>query len=978
MAEEITNIKKTEDKPWNLFISWHDDKEGKSKAIALELKEFINFVVPGLNVFCSASISSGEWSPKIDIAFKECTFAIFLLMDDAVKSQWITFECGAFYMKALYLAKTDIERDNLMDNYVVYDIKGSTSGVSSPIKKLQVVAITSQSSVKEYFGRLADFSGDCGYETRFDGNWELFEINRLQFYEKGTAYKRKPYVDGTSKIPVNPPVSVHSTPTSIHDISFNSIDFNYTKPKNKEYYGRDEFIKKIRDCFLEGKNSLNVVATGGMGKTSVAHRYIEVYGDQYKKKLFVTSNDNICQDFNQELRRCIKRQVPDNDIIFQKNENDAPFITSQIDLILGKAPNDCLLIIDVNIDKEGLAALKLSNAETKWHILYLSRKRINGTLSEGFELPNFENDLIAARELFCSVYKPIWFDKEKEDDISKLNNLFKLVYYHPLLIEQLSVYGKEGGSTYDELCEVVSKNRIENEMTKNPDYCKYSTCFLDKEQTLDVCLYLKQLITFKQFDKREDIKYVLQHLIYWQYEYISLDTINQLLKKEGKSNFKRELNYLTDRVILSSVEYKKSDGIVIMFGKNEGVEYRIHGLLADNLKNEMRDQSLIFDYSHYIANVISLLSSDEKIDSDSDIYKCIDNTPLEIFGIGSNKNYIVYEDWQFLRGLAQLKWRDTKLSELSYKAYLFKEFYNYSGQEIYNKVYGEYKEVSSHLIYNEWLSTKSNYNNDLPNEESDDYGKFIIIPVNGVSFKMRKVKHGSFPMGSNDDSFEHPVHQVTLTNDYYIGEVQVTQQLWMTVMGENNNPSLFNEGEKTKNHPVECVSWYDCMDFIIRLNELMKYKNYQFRLPTEAEWEYAARSGGKKHKYSWTDDAESLLIRGRENEKDLLKRFAFFGDFGNTDETQPVGQLYPNSLGIYDMSGNVWEWCQDWAADYSSKSVINPQGPNESPHRVLRGGSWHDRAKYCRVSSRGGRYPDDRFNDTGFRLLLSSQKKDKE
>lgn len=811
---------------------------------------------------------------------------------------------------------------------------------------------------------LSSFFPDNPYYT--EKNLDvLFEKVKGKYYE----------LAGKSKGSNIPAKSLKSLPASIDDISFNSIDFNYNKPKNKQFYGRDEFIKKIRDCFLEGKNSLNVVATGGMGKTSVAHRYIEVYGDQYKKKLFVTSNDNICQDFNQELRRCIKRQVPDNDIIFQKNENDAPFITSQIDLILGKAPNDCLLIIDVNIDKEGLEALKLSNAETKWHILYLSRKRINGTLSDGFELPNFENDLIAARELFCSVYKPIWFDKEKEDDISKLNNLFKLVYYHPLLIEQLAVYGKDGDSTYDELCDVVSKNRIENEMTKNPDYCKYSTCFLDKEQTLDVCLYLKQLITFKQFDKREDIKYVLQHLIYWQYEYISLDTINQLLKKEGKSNFKRELNYLTDRVILSSVEYKKSDGIVIMFGKNEGVEYRIHGLLADNLKNEMRDQSLIFDYSHYIANVISLLSSDEKIDSDSDIYKCIDNTPLEIFGIGSNKNYIVYEDWQFLRGLAQLKWRDTKLSELSYKAYLFKEFYNYSGQEIYNKVYGEYKDVSSHLIYNEWLYTKSNYNNDLPNEESDDFGKFIVIPVNGVSFKMRKVNHGSFLMGSNDYPSEWPVHNVTLTNDFYIGEVQVTQQLWMAVMGENNNPSHFNEGEKTNNHPVEFVSWYDCMDFIVKLNELMEYKDYQFRLPTEAEWEYAARSGGKSHEYSWNTETQKDVANNVER---CLKNFAWFNK-NSGRRTHPVAtDVLPNELGIYDMSGNVWEWCQDWAGDYSPKSEMNPQGLIGSPARILRGGSWDFLAQNCRVSDRHMVTPITRYYSYGFRLLLSSQKNDEE
>lgn len=187
------------------------------------------------------------------------------------------------------------------------------------------------------------------------------------------------------------------------------------------------------------------------------------------------------------------------------------------------------------------------------------------------------------------------------------------------------------------------------------------------------------------------------------------------------------------------------------------------------------------------------------------------------------------------------------------------------------------------------------------------------------------------------------------------------------------SPDYFKSYHCMNEYALECVSWYDCMDFIIRLNELMKYKKYQFRLPTEAEWEYAARSGGK----SWTDDAESLLIWRRKNDKDLLKRFAFFGNI--IGGPQPVGQLYPNSLGIYDMSGNVWEWCQDWFANYSSNPVTNPQVLiNGSPYRVLRGGSWGSDALNCRVSSRYRHSPDNRNFVDGFRLLLSSQKKDKE
>lgn len=869
-------------------------------------------------------------------------------MDDAVKSQWITFECGAFYMKALYLAKTDIERDNLMDNYVVYDIKGSTSGVSSPIKKLQVVAITSQSSVKEYFGRLADFSGDCGYETRFDGNWELFEINRLQFYEKGTAYKRKPYVDGTSKIPVNPPVSVHATPTSIDDIDFNKIAFCYTKPDNKDFFGREDFVKKLHDCFEDGKNCLNVVATGGMGKTSIAHIYIEKYRREYDQVHFVTSNHNICDDFNEDLRKCITNIVPSYGALLKpRQEGDKNDFLGQVDHILAKATKKCLLVVDVNVDEEGLSALKLNEAKTKWHILYLSRKKIMGTLNKGFELPNFEDDLDGAKGLFNSIYPNDW-----EDD--KLKDLFKLVYYHPLLIEHLAAYGIRGQNrkTYQQLCDVVSENRIKN-ATINKSYSEFSTCFIDKEKTKDVCVYLSQLFDINDYDKNE--QYIMQHFILWPYDYISIDTVNLLLKTDEINDWEDTLIGLTDKVVFSQ----------------SSMGYRMHGLLVDTLKSEKLD----FDYTNYIANVKSRLSLGDEIDRDIDTYNCIVNTPLEIFGIGSTKDYSVYEDWNFLRGLAKLKRYDVRLSELSYKAYLFKEFYNNSGEEIYRRVYGEYKNVSSHLIYDEWLYTKSNYNNDLPNEESDDYGKFIIIPVNGVSFKMRKVKHGSFPMGSNDYSFE-PVHQVTLTNDYYIGEVQVTQQLWMAVMGENNNPSFFNEGKKTKNHPVECVSWYDCMDFIMRLNELMKYKNYQFRLPTEAEWEYAARSRGKTHTFSWTDDSENLYIDSAQNERGILEKFAYC--CGHKDGTQAVRLLNPNSLGLYGMSGNVWEWCQDWAADYFSKSVINPQVPRSGGIRVLRGGSYNESANYCRVSSLYYGTPDLRDNGIGFRLLLSSQKNDEE
>ena len=225
--------------------------------------------------------------------------------------------------------------------------------------------------------------------------------------------------------------------------------------------------------------------------------------------------------------------------------------------------------------------------------------------------------------------------------------------------------------------------------------------------------------------------------------------------------------------------------------------------------------------------------------------------------------------------------------------------------------------------------------------------------VNGVAFKMVKVEGGTFQMGATSeqgsDAYynEYPVHSVTLS-DYYIGQTEVTQELWEAVMG--SNPSYF-KGDNQR--PVENVSWNDCQEFIEKLNRLTG-KN--FRLPTEAEWEYAARGGNKSKgcKYSGSNDADAVAWYG--------------GNSGS--KTHPVAQKQVNESGLYDMSGNVWEWCQDWYGKDSSHSQSNPKGANTSSHRVLRGGSWNYFARNVRVSYRGGSAPDLRFNIGGLRLAL--------
>ena len=225
-------------------------------------------------------------------------------------------------------------------------------------------------------------------------------------------------------------------------------------------------------------------------------------------------------------------------------------------------------------------------------------------------------------------------------------------------------------------------------------------------------------------------------------------------------------------------------------------------------------------------------------------------------------------------------------------------------------------------------------------------GKDKVYTVNGVSFKMIAVKGGTFQMGSDDGyEWEKPVHQVTLS-DYYIGETEVTQELWTAVMG--SNPSHFT-GDMLR--PVENVSWDDCQTFISKLNQLT---GGRFLLPTEAQWEYAARGGNKSKGYTYS---------GSDAEDDV----AWY--WYNSDRmTHPVKTKAPNELGIYDMSGNVWEWCSDWYGDYSSAAQTDPTGPATGSYRVRRGGSWDDIAASCRVAYRISGAPTNTINYLGLRL----------
>ena len=238
------------------------------------------------------------------------------------------------------------------------------------------------------------------------------------------------------------------------------------------------------------------------------------------------------------------------------------------------------------------------------------------------------------------------------------------------------------------------------------------------------------------------------------------------------------------------------------------------------------------------------------------------------------------------------------------------------------------------------------------------------ISVNGVSFNMIKVQGGTFTIGATPEQEsenpwddERPAHEVAVT-DYMIGETAVTQALWEAVMGvsiqEQSKKGTLGSSLRGvgANYPMYHISWYDCQEFVARLSQQTGKK---FRLPTEADWEFAARGGnqGKGFKYAGSDTLGDVA----------------WHDDGKTFETSPVAQKHPNELGLYDMSGNVWEWCQDWYINYGVELTPAMMKSPKMSH-VTRGGSWNRAPRFCRVSVRGHSTPNERVNYVGLRVVM--------
>ena len=237
-------------------------------------------------------------------------------------------------------------------------------------------------------------------------------------------------------------------------------------------------------------------------------------------------------------------------------------------------------------------------------------------------------------------------------------------------------------------------------------------------------------------------------------------------------------------------------------------------------------------------------------------------------------------------------------------------------------------------------------------ETVKEASKTLPQPILELIDNMVEVLGGSFIMGGTPEqgeeafSDEKPPHKVTVTT-FYIGRYPITQEQWKAVMG--SNPSYF-QGER---HPVEQVNWTDCQVFVKKLSEMT---GMHFRLPTEAEWEFAARGGNRSKGYKYSGG-------------DLLPQLAWYNE-NSGSTSHEVGLKSPNELGLYDMSGNIWEWVQDWKGDFSEEDQTNPTGPADGDERVCRGGGWNREHDRCRVSYRGDDEPDLRYRSLGLRVVM--------
>ena len=400
--------------------------------------------------------------------------------------------------------------------------------------------------------------------------------------------------------------------------------------------------------------------------------------------------------------------------------------------------------------------------------------------------------------------------------------------------------------------------------------------------------------------------------------------------------------YMPKGVSMLQVLHKNYTPLMINFydygiGKVESGETYVLTLKKPNTITERQTQKLRIKYSPTSASVLV----------DNKFVKGTNGIAETTLTVGQHSYIVACDGYESEEGTVKLKASAPSTIQIS----LLKESVANNGISENNNQHieniNETTDNSSMKIANtpDLISETENENK----TDADRIEKLLeklnndMVYIEAVEFTMGATKEQKGEANSD----EKPAHPVVL-NCFNLCKYEVTQELWEAVMGDN--PSHF----KGKNLPVENVSWDDCQKFIMKLNELTGKK---YRLPTEAEWEYAARGGSNSmhYKYSGGNYVE----------------YVSWCYINSMDKTHTVGMMKPNELGLYDMSGNVWEWCLDWYGSYGKKTAYYPTGPIKAYNKVFRGGGYDNGDTYCRCSYRNGTAPQNKFKNLGLRLAHS-------
>lgn len=754
---------------------------------------------------------------------------------------------------------------------------------------------------------------------------------------------------------------------------------------------RDSDVEDVADK-LDKTHVVNIIGIGGCGKSTVARLFVvgnnyidkdpefnenkNKYNDGFQNS-FSEITDIIINTNNVYKEFCDRFVVKHKICNFIYSTDKQPDYEETFKSILEQLQNyktvgdkKNLFVMDVN-ETANYKSVKeiigtfMETCSANWKLLVVSRECLCDREDDYVDISQVD-------KIDSDFIRRLFFDRLKSDirpyyqrkDTEELETVFSKLGNLPILIRALAEYlNAVNPMEVSAILEKLGDGNLTEELK-----CRS----LNKEKVYEnIGNFMGKLSIFKNLG--DDIqKQIVRTMMLWDADYFSQTFIKQVvfnnLKVEG---FVSALNTLVDKCWLDCQR-----------DKNYNLEYKMHSLIAENSRRQVfeDDDNIKYrDFSSYLKNIESIDKSKDK-----------ERNAL-------CKSLLVYDlttDADSLLRLAH-NFQNSEIYERALKIKLLKlQTPNISDAEIFNRFKSDtlFNTTPVDELYYSWLKDAPGYKTVL---------KHSSFAINGNNYKMISIPNGEFLMGAQKEfktkanydkdaeSNEAPVHKVKL-DSYFLAETQVTQGLWKDVMqGKIDDPSLFPS--RSYYAPIDNVSWYDCLAFIMELNEQTKLK---FRLPSEAEWEYAARGGCKSHgcKYSGSNTLSDVAWYGYYDNYHIKMKFERSFEIGArrllmnwTDEAypspMPIRQRYPNELGIYDMSGNVWEWCHDWyGQDYyqqcldSSKLSNNPQGPDLGSRRILRGGSWDAKDHYCRVSYRNSDYPCPQSYSAGFRLALSVPK----